>query len=128
MKPDLTILDGNYLIFQADPGSPLPEWIEKYHFFSYTVTDEEVSVICKQPGSIPAGRYRLAGYRRIIRVTGPLDLSLTGIMADLSGILAQNSIPLFTISTFNTDYILIEEKYLEKAISALAENGYRVNQ
>jgi hypothetical protein len=59
-------------------------------------------------------------------VEGPLDFALTGILAALSKTLADNQIPLFSISTFDTDYILVESQYYEKAKKVLAlENKFK---
>jgi len=57
---------------------------------------------------------------------GPLDLFLTGIIADISGILKEASIPVFTISTFDTDYILVQQKDLNDGIKSLEAKGHIV--
>jgi hypothetical protein len=63
---------------------------------------------------------------RIIKIAGPLDLSLIGIIAEISTILKNTNIPIFTISTFDTDYILVKQKDLEVSIKALIERGHKV--
>jgi hypothetical protein len=54
-----------------------------------------------------------------------LDFSLVGILSKISGILAAEDIGIFAVSTFNTDYILVKEQYLNRAIESLSNNGYR---
>jgi hypothetical protein len=61
-----------------------------------------------------------------MKVEGPLDLSLIGILASLTTALAQAGINVFAISTFDTDYLLVKEERLEKAARALREAGYGV--
>jgi hypothetical protein len=126
MKPSLTVLKDKYMICQADASYGIPGWMDKEDFFSFTKTCEEISVICKQKNNDHPEILNLAPDRKIIRVNGPFDLSVTGIIAGISGVLAGNDIPLFTISTYNTDHILVSEENLENSISALRENGYEV--
>ena len=126
MKPGLTVLKNTFAIYQLDPDSDIPLWFDKSDFFSITRTDEEISVICKQPDSTASGEYVSAENRRIIRANGPFDLSLTGIIAGMTAALAKSQISVFTVSTYNTDYILVEEKDLLPAVDALRQNGYKV--
>ena len=63
---------------------------------------------------------------RAFRIEGVLDFSLIGILAKISTCLAENSIGIFAISTFNTDYILTKAENFEKAIKALETKGYKV--
>ena len=61
------------------------------------------------------------------RIEGVLDFSLIGILSQISGILADNGIPIYAMSTYNSDYILIKgnEDY-EKALKALSDQGYEI--
>ena len=63
---------------------------------------------------------------RGFRIQGVLDFSLIGILSKLSGILAEHKIGIFAVSTYNTDYILVKEKNLKRALSVLASEGYTV--
>jgi hypothetical protein len=56
--------------------------------------------------------------------TGQLNLTLTGILAELSDTLAKAGIPIFAISTYNTDYILVKTDKLKNAVTALKGSGY----
>lgn len=91
-------------------------------FFFLAKTDEELSLVC-QAEHVPAGVLAREDGWRALRVQGPLDFSLVGILAELSGILAGAGVGIFAVSTFDTDYILVKEKDLEPAIAALAEAG-----
>ena len=63
---------------------------------------------------------------RAFRICGQLDFSLIGVLAGISKILAANSIGIFAVSTYDTDYILTKEENFEKAIKALADAGYEI--
>ena len=95
------------------PQPPFP-----HSFCSLTVTQDEISWVgpsCCVPGDC---LLREDGWRAF-QVCGVLDFSLIGILARLTGLLSQHSIPVFAISTYNTDYLLIKEDFLSRAIEAL---------
>ena len=126
MKLDLTILKDNYGIFRSKSISEVPDWIESPDFYSFTKTRDEISIVCKQSAIRDAEKGSFDENWRIIKVMGPLDLSLTGIIAGITGLLGRSKIPVFTVSTYNTDYILVKEEYLERAIAALINNSYKI--
>jgi hypothetical protein len=95
-------------------------------FLSITRTREELSIVCESsqvPAEIPAER----GWR-CMQVGGPLDFSLVGVLASLAEPLARAGIPIFAISTFDTDYILVRSTQIEAAIAALELAGHVVNE
>ena len=87
-------------------------------FFFLSRTDEELSLVCRTR-SIPANRTAAETGWSMMRVMGPLDFSLTGILAGITGILAGAEIPVFAVSTFDTDYILVRTHNLARAVRAL---------
>lgn len=95
-------------------------------FIFFAKTDEELSLVCKTADA-PSCAAREDGWR-IFRVQGVLDFSLTGVLSGLSGVLAENKIGLFAISTFNTDYILVKEENFERALNVLRQSGYAVKE
>lgn len=88
-------------------------------------TDEEISLVCRTEDTPADTTEREDGWRGF-RIEGVLDFSLVGILAGLSGILAENNIGLFAVSTFNTDYILVKKENFAKAMDVLAKAGYSV--
>jgi len=86
-------------------------------------TDEELSLVCKTASTPAAALKREDGWRGF-RITGVLDFSLIGVLSKILTILAANGVGVFTVSTYNTDYILVKQENLEKAVAALTENGY----
>ena len=94
-------------------------------FFFIAKTDEEFSLVCPTEETPSNTIVREDGWKAF-RVQGSLDFSLTGILAKISGILAENEIPIFAVSTYNTDYILVKQENFEKAAAILSEKGYSI--
>lgn len=97
----------------------------KSEFFFIGKTDEEISLVCKTEDT-PKGTIERDDGWRGFRISGVLDFSLIGILARLSGILAEHKIGIFAVSTYNTDYILVKEENFERALKILEEEGYTV--
>ena len=94
-------------------------------FYFIGKTDEEISLVCKTEDTPSDTTDRVDGWRGF-RIQGILDFSLTGILSRLSGILAEHKIGIFAVSTYNTDYILVKQEDLERALDALMAEGYTV--
>mgnify|MGYP003271639023 FL=1 len=94
-------------------------------FYFIGKTDEELSLVCRTEDTPLSTTEREDGWRGI-RIQGVLDFSLVGILSKLSGILAENQIGIFAVSTFNTDYILVKAEDFERAIRVLATAGYAI--
>ncbi len=122
---DLIVLTKKYSICKFKNGLPLPEWIYLSDFYSITKTKDELSIVAEQREPV-SGNIDCNKDWRIIKVVGPLDFSQVGIIAELSNILKEKKISIFTISTYDTDYILVKEKDLKAGIDALRENKHYV--
>ncbi len=85
-------------------------------------TDRELSLVCETE-QVPERVHRREDGWRAFRVAGQLEFSLVGILAELSGILAEAGVGIFAISTYDTDYILVKEQHLPAALSALEARG-----
>lgn len=94
-------------------------------FYFIGKTDEELSLVCRTEDTPAQTTARDDGWRGF-RIQGVLDFSLIGILSKLSGILADNKIGIFAVSTYNTDYILVKEENFESALDILAAEGYTV--
>ncbi len=94
-------------------------------FFFIGKTDEELSLVCKTEDTPIDTIERDDGWKGF-RIQGVLDFSLIGILSKLSGILAENKIGIFAVSTYNTDYILVKAENFEKALNVLSAKGYTV--
>jgi hypothetical protein len=116
---DLRVLPGRYAICRLAADAPLPA-----SFFSITRTPDELSVVCVE-AEAPEGAKTERGWH-IFQVIGPLEFSLTGILAAIAAPLAQAGVSIFAISTFDTDYVLVKEENLAQAMNALRNAGHRV--
>jgi uncharacterized protein len=129
-KFTLSILESRFGICKLKENSEInpevhpevPSWVHESNFFSITRTPEELSVVC-QENRIPADIKAEKDWK-CLKIEGPLDFELTGILAGVSRVLADCEIAIFVISTYDTDYILIREKDLESAVKVLLEAGY----
>ena len=94
-------------------------------FYFIGKTDEELSLVCRTEAAPDRTTDREDGWKGFF-FQGVLDFSLIGILSRISGILAENNIGIFVVSTFNTDYILVKEENLSRAVRLLSEAGYTV--
>lgn len=84
-----------------------------------SVTDDEISLVCRE-GDVPENTIRKETGWIAYRITGQLDFALTGILARLTGALAGAEVPVFAISTYDTDYLMVRRDDQTRAETALA--------
>jgi hypothetical protein len=120
----MKLLKEEYGVCRLDKTELIPEWSKNSEFYSITRTQEELSIVCSL-ACIPED-IKCEKAWRILKIQGPLDFSLIGILASISTVLADNKISIFAISTYDTDYILIKNKELNNAIEALIKEGYEI--
>lgn len=121
-KLDLSVLDGLFTIHRFPLHHDIPNQIYASRFCSISRTEDELSIVCD--ASIHVHSEKSESGWSCIKIEGPLDFSSTGIMADLSAVLADAGISIFTVSTFDTDYILVKSEKLRSAIESLQTAGY----
>ena len=90
-------------------------------------TDEEKSLVCPTE-LVPQNTVERDDGWKALRINGMLDFSLIGILARISGILADNGIGIFAVSTFNTDYIFVKNYNFDKAIKTLEDAGFIIGK
>lgn len=88
-------------------------------------TDEELSLVCPTE-RVPADTVAREDGWRAFRIQGVLDFSLIGILAPIADLLAANRIGIFAVSTYNTDYILVKQEQMPRALEALSQAGYTI--
>lgn len=88
-------------------------------------TDEEFSLVCFS-SSVPENANEQSGGWRGFCICGELDFSLTGILSEISSLLADSGIPVFAVSTYNTDYIFVKKENFSKALHLLSDAGCRI--
>lgn len=120
----MKLLKERYGVCRLDKTELILEWAQNGEFFSITRTSDELSIVCIED-SIP-NDIKCEKDWRILKVEGPLDFSLIGILASISTILAQKGISIFAISTYDTDYILVKNKDIDNAVESLIKERYEV--
>ena len=115
---------GAYAVLRFRPDEPVPD-LHGRRFYSITRTDRETSVILDDD-LVPPGVLAERDFA-LLRVKGELEFSLTGIMAGLTRPLAMGGVSVFTISTFDTDYLLFKEKEMQLAVDLLRAAGHIVS-
>ncbi len=123
MRKELTfsVLDEMFAVCRLEGDAPLPDWALGGSFSSLTRTQEELSIVCVQ-ANVPEGVRCEKGWRSL-KLHGPLDFSLKGVIASIAETLARAGIGVFAISTFDTDYFLVKDEDLGSALSALEGEG-----
>ena len=121
----LHTLDELYAIVRLEPDAELPDWVRGGHFWSATRSESELSIVCCEE-DVPTDASAERGWCAL-ELAGLLDFSLTGVVAALVTPLAEAEVPIFVISTFETDYLFVRERDLERSVDALAEAGHSVD-
>ncbi len=121
---DLTVLPDVLAVCRLPAGAEAPAWFDGEVFVSVTRTPEETSVVCRAE-VVPQDVRVEAGWRAL-RVAGPLDFALTGVLLSLLAPLAAAGVSVFALSTFDTDVVLVRDDALDDALAALCDAGHRV--
>jgi hypothetical protein len=124
-RPTLTLqlLPGTFAVCRMPADTPSPEWATG-SVISVTRTGEELSVVCEER-LVPETVVRQGGFA-CLKVAGPLDFAMTGVIAALAGPLADAGISLFPLGTYDTDYVFIRRTEIDRAIAALQGAGHQV--
>ena len=118
----MTILEQEFSLHRLNVNSNVPPEVLAADFYAITKTEDELSIVC--PSAIVlTGKKMDAGWR-CIKVCGILDLTLTGILAGLTAVLADAKISVFAFSTYDSDYLLVKQENVEQAREALERSGH----
>ncbi|WP_018623552.1 ACT domain-containing protein [Kangiella aquimarina] len=122
-KPRLKLLDAQFDVHKLSSVMQLEDLQGNWFLSS---TDEELSLVCEGLNRelIKDSVQKSELNWRSIKVEGPLDFSMTGVIAGLSNELAKAEIPIFVVSTFETDYLLVKERNLAETLVVLKKSGY----
>ena len=124
--PPLDLLADELAVCRLPVDAAIPNWVWAGELTSVTATDDELSLVCAA-SAVPDGVTHSPGWRAL-KVRGPLDFDLVGVIAGLSSTLADARIPIFVLSTHDTDYVLVQEPRLEDAVTALRRAGYGIGR
>lgn len=125
-------LEEELAVIQLPVDVPWDGLLEIRGFLSLTRVGTELSLVCEhaawvsqcQAGTQTVGAASIEAGWHAFRVVGPLDFGLVGVLASLTGVLANAHISLFSVSTYETDYLLVRSQMREIAQAALEAAGY----
>lgn len=120
----LDVLGDTYAIARLPGDEFVPRWKKDDEFVSITRTRDELSVVIPQE-ALPPGVDADRDWR-CLKLEGPLDLGLTGILVTILEPLADAGIAVFPIATYETDYVLIKSGSLDDAVQALRARGHEI--
>jgi hypothetical protein len=116
---------GRFAVCRLSPADAVPAWANGPGFVSITRTDDELSIVCVE-AVVPRDTECMRGYVAM-RVEGTLAPALVGVLVSLAKPLADAGVPILAIGTHDTDYVLVREADLERAIGALQDAGHEVD-
>lgn len=102
----------------------LPIWCQNAEFLNYTITNDEISLVCDSH-LVPTNLKNDNNWSAI-KIDEILNFSMIGVIAKISDLLAKQQVSIFVISTYNTDYILMKKDSLSLAIQILKDNGFKI--
>ena len=117
-------IPGHFAICQLPADARVPEWAATGPFVSVTRSGEELSIVCqdeKVPNGTKADRRWIC-----LKLEGPFAFSQTGILSSLIQPLADRRIPIFAISTYETDYVLVKEEFAGLTLDTLRDAGHQL--
>jgi uncharacterized protein len=113
---------GSFAICRLAANGAVPVWALRGSFFSVTSTAGELSIVCPV-AQVPIEVVHEDGWA-CLKLLGPFPFSEPGILTSFVRPLSERAIPIFAVSTFDTDYVLVKQTWLEKAVQALLEAGH----
>lgn len=120
------VLPASLAVCRLAANQPVPAWAAGPGLVSVTRTADELSIVAPQE-RVPDGVMAQRDFRAL-RVAGSLDFGAVGVLASLAGPLADAGVSIFSISTYDTDYILVRQSDLDRAIAALESAGHTVEK
>jgi uncharacterized protein len=115
-------LTGMYAIVRLASDATIPDWAARAEFTSITRTGDELSIVCpieNLPDDVSSPHRWIC-----LKLEGPFPFSLTGILLSFIEPLSSNRVPIFAISTYDTDYVLIQEEFVKAALDRLKKAGH----
>src|ERR1700754_1954314 len=119
---ELTVLPETLAICRLPAGDRIPSWALEEHeaLSSITRTADELSIVCAEEAVPPDDVQAEPGWRAL-QVPGPIPFATTGVLASIAPPRAAAGISIFAVSTYDTDYVLVREDDVERALAVLRE-------
>jgi uncharacterized protein len=116
------VLPQRFAVCQLANDAPLPAWAIAGGIFSVMRNADELSIVCEE-ARVPAGNRIEQGWRAL-KLEGPFPFSMTGVLSSFLHPLGEAGISIFALSTFDTDYVLVKQDQLERALEVLERAGH----
>lgn len=120
----LDLLEGEYAVCRFKPGQLPPRASDFSGIYSLTTTQLETSLVCRT-AQVPNGAQSEVGWRALY-VKGPIPFGLTGVVAGITSAVASAGLPVFVLSTYDSDLLFLQSDTLQQAVGALTAAGYAV--
>ena len=117
-------LPGLYAVVRRPPNTPVPVWAATGDFTSISRTAEELSIVCPSD-NIPK-EFSASPRWICLKLEGPFPFSQTGVLLSFIEPLSNNAVPIFAVSTYDTDYVLIPQDHATRALDLLNEAGHEL--
>ena len=128
---NMEVIQGKYAVCKLKANAKIPSFLLEEEFVSITRTSDELSIVCNESvlGDYldDFGKAEVFPNWKCLKVLGPLDFSLVGILAKITNIISEIDVSVFAISTFDTDYIFINNEQLDHVVNVLRGNNIVVN-
>ncbi len=116
-------IPGSFAVCRLDSGDTVPGWASgaadgDSALLCIMHTDRELSIVALS-AIVPEGVRAERGWVAL-RVAGTLDFGLVGVLSVLTGALAAAGVPVFVVSTYETDIVLVKSVDAQRAVEALA--------
>jgi uncharacterized protein len=119
-----SIFPGEFAVSRLGPREQVPRWADASPFASITRTAEELSILSLASG-VPPDVKSERGWT-CLKLLGPFPFQETGILASFLDPCAKADIPIFAISTFDTDYVLVKYDDRARALKALTDASHEL--
>ena len=126
MSMQIRTLDETFALARLPPTAAVPDWVGGRDLIAVVRTRDELSIVCRAD-TVPENVLECERGFRGLGIVGTLDFGTTNVIAGLTAPLAAAGIPIFNISTYDTDYILVRDDKLAAAKAALAAAGYTID-
>jgi hypothetical protein len=123
-KLSLSPIPERFAVCQLDRQAKIPDWAFEGEFSFISRTPDELSIICPERSVPPEIQY-MDGWQGL-KIEGPFDFNEIGVLAAITAPLALAHISLLTFSTYDTDYIFLQETQFEGALVTLEAVGHKI--
>ena len=120
----LRLLPSSYAVARLPADATIPAWADGQGLSSITRTADELSIVCLA-ARVPSGVQAVRTWRAF-QLVGPVPFSTTGVVSALTAPLAAAKVGVFILSTFDTDYLLVDESNLATTVATLRAADFDV--